>query len=146
MRNLTLMFAALVLISSSESFAAGMHDKTPAELQQLWASNQQKCKQNIENTRQLFAPSDSKRRAAGDALRGVLGKDTKEGKKEEAMKKLNEYEMQQQSGSTSITSALTAFIGSKSTDATAISNIEKEIVDHAMKCDKTTADLSKSAQ
>ena len=108
--------------------------------------NVRSSKQNIENTRQLLTPSDSKRRAAGDALRGVLGKDTKEGKKEEAMKKLNEYEMQQQGASSSIASALTAFIGSKSTDATAIANIEKEIMDHAMKCDKTTADLSKSAQ
>lgn len=145
MKNLTLMFVALILVNPTKSFAVGMHDKTPAELQQLWAANQQKCKQNIENTRQLLAPSDSKRRALSDTLRGVVGKDTKEGKKEEAMKKLNDYEMQQQMAATSITSALTAFIGSKSTDATAIANIEKEITDHAMKCDKTTADLAKEA-
>lgn len=145
MKNLTLMFAALVLISSSESFAAGMHDKTPTELQQLWAANQQKCKQNIENTRQLLAPSDSKRRAASDALRGVLGKDTKEGVKEAATKKLNEYEMQQQNDASQITTLLTTIVGTNA-NSVAIENAEKKIMDHAMKCDKTTADLSKSAQ
>jgi hypothetical protein len=144
MKNLTLMFAAFVLVSSTESFAAGMHDKTPTELQQLWSTNQQKCKQGIDKTRELLAPSDSKRRALSDTLRGAVGKDTKEGKKEDAMKKLNDYEMQQQAASSSITSSLTALIGSKSTDATAIGSIEKQIMDHSMACDGKTAELAKA--
>lgn len=146
MKKLTFIFAMLIAATSTESIAAGMHDKTPDELKQLWAANQQKCKQNIDNTRQLLAPSDSKRRAAGDLLRGVVGKDKKEDKKEDAMKNLNDYEMQQQTAASGITSALAALIGSKSTDPTAIKNMDKQIMDHAMACDSKTAEFAKAAQ
>ena len=140
-----LMSAVLLGSIFSLNVSAGMKPLDPQQIQQQWITNQQKCKQNIDALKAKLEPSDSKRRAAADLLRGAAGKDTKEATKEAALKKLNEFALQQQNDSSQITAMLTAWLGGQTQTIDQQKGIDRKIQDHAMDCDVKTKEIETSA-